>query len=125
VKHETAGDPMTELKWTRKTTEKIAVELGNLDIHVSANTVGRLLKQMDFSLKVNHKKLSSGSKADQGERDEQFVYIAELKEEFASVSNPIVSVDTKKRDGRQLQESRHSLVQGTGSCQRPRFPFGG
>lgn len=89
---------MTGLKWTRKTTEKITTELGNLDIRVSANTVGRLLNQMDFSLRVNHKKLSSGSKADQGERDEQFVYISELKEEFASVCNPIVSVDTKKKE---------------------------
>ena len=62
MKHETAGDPMTGLKWTRKTTEKIAGELSSLDIHVSANTVGRLLKQMDFSLRVNHKKLSTGSK---------------------------------------------------------------
>jgi hypothetical protein len=114
VKHETAGDPMTELKWTRKTTEKIAVELGNLDIHVSANTVGGLLKQMDFSLKVNHKKLSSGSKADQGERDEQFVYIAELKEEFASVSNPIVSVDTKKKE-----MVGNFKNQGTAWCKEP------
>jgi hypothetical protein len=99
LKHETAGDPMTGLKWTRRTTEKIAKELRNhQDIHVSANTVGRLLTEMDFSLRVNHKKLSSGSKADQSKRDEQFIYISELKEEFASVSNPIVSVDTKKKE---------------------------
>lgn len=98
MKHETAGDPMTGLKWTRTTTEKIASELGNLDIHVSANTVGRLLKQMDYSLRVNHKKLSSGSKADQGERNEQFVYIAEVKEEFTSAGNPVISVDTKKKE---------------------------
>lgn len=98
MKHDTAGDPMTGLKWTRKTTEKIAGELSNLDIHVSANTVGRLLKQMDFSLRVNHKKLSTGSSADQSERDEQFIYISKLKERFARSGDPVVSVDTKKKE---------------------------
>lgn len=98
MRHETAGDPMSGLKWTRKTTKKIADELGNLDIHVSGNTVGRLLKDMDFALRVNHKKLSSGSRSDRDERDEQFVYISELKETFANEGNPIVSVDTKKKE---------------------------
>lgn len=98
MKHETAGDPMTGLRWTRKTTEKIASELSSLDIHVSANTVGRLLKQMDFSLRVNHKKLSTGSKTDQNERNEQFVYISKLKEKFSLASHPVVSVDTKRKE---------------------------
>ena len=95
MKHETAGDPMTGLKWTRRTTEKIAEELKNLGIDVSAKTVGRLLKQMGFSLRVNHKKLSSGSGPD---RDEQFAYIAETRERFAQRGWPIVSVDTKKKE---------------------------
>jgi len=95
MKHETAGDPMTGLKWTRRTTVKIAEELGKLGIRVSANTVGKLLKQMGFSLRVNHKKLSGGSGAD---RDEQFVYIAELREHFAQNGNPVVSIDTKKKE---------------------------
>jgi Rhodopirellula transposase DDE domain len=43
------------LKWTRKTTEKIAEVLQQIDIPVSANTVARLLYQMDFSLRVNRK----------------------------------------------------------------------
>ncbi|MGI0134569.1 MAG: ISAzo13 family transposase, partial [Candidatus Micrarchaeaceae archaeon] len=98
MRHETAGDPITGLKWTRKTTEKIASELSSLNIHVSPNTVARLLKQMDFSLRVNHKKLSSGSLADQNERNEQFVYIAKLKKRFARAGHPIVSVDTKKKE---------------------------
>jgi Rhodopirellula transposase DDE domain len=98
MKHETAGDPMSGLKWTRKTTEKIASELNSLAIRVSPNTVARLLKQMNFSLRVNHKKLSSGSRTDQNERNEQFVYIGKLKERFARAGNPIVSVDTKKKE---------------------------
>jgi hypothetical protein len=95
MKHETVGDPMTGLKWTRRTTEKIARELTDLDIDVSAKTVGKLLKQMGFSLRVNHKKLSRQSGPD---RDEQFSYIAELREQFATRGWPIVSVDTKKKE---------------------------
>ena len=95
MKHETAGDPMTGLKWTRRTTQRIAVELKRLRIKVSAKTVGKLLKQMGYSLRVNHKKLSTGSKED---RDEQFSYIAEMREMFAKRGWPIVSVDTKKKE---------------------------
>jgi Rhodopirellula transposase DDE domain len=55
LEHDTAGDPITGLKWTRKTTEKIAEVLQQIDIPVSANTVSRLLYQMHFSLRVNRK----------------------------------------------------------------------
>lgn len=95
MRHETAGDPMTGLLWTRKTTEKVAEELGSLGIGVSPSTVARLLKQMGFSLRVNHKKRAARSGPD---RDQQFVYIAELREKFASAGHPIVSVDTKKKE---------------------------
>ena len=57
--YETAGDPMSELKWTRKTTEKISEELSTNGITVSKTTVGKLLKKMRFSLKTNAKKISS------------------------------------------------------------------
>ena len=53
---------MQGLKWTRKTTRKVARQLCRLDIRISANTVGRLLKEMGFSLRVNHKTLESGNK---------------------------------------------------------------
>ena len=53
MEYETAGDPMTGLKWTRKTTGKIANELKSMGIYVGRSTVGDLLKKMDFSLKVN------------------------------------------------------------------------
>jgi hypothetical protein len=95
MEHDTAGDPMTGLRWTRRTTEKIAFELGRLGIVVCANTVAKLLKAMKFRLRVNHKKRSSGSGAD---RDEQFVYIAAQREAFAQRGLPIVSVDSKKRE---------------------------
>jgi len=95
MQHDTAGDPMSGLKWTRKTTAKIAAELALLDIHVSDRTVARLLKQMDFSLQINHKKLSSASPAD---RDAQFTHIGEVRERFAAQGLPLISIDTKKKE---------------------------
>ena len=51
MEHETAGDPVSGCKWTRKTTGKIAQQLKRAGIRVSAKTVGRLLKQMNYSLR--------------------------------------------------------------------------
>jgi len=99
MKHETAGDPMTGLKWTRKTTEKIAAELQSAGIDVCARTVARLLRRLGYSLRVNHKKLSRVSKTTTPqERDAQFAYIAELRESFAARGLPMISVDTKKKE---------------------------
>jgi len=95
MKHETAGDPMTGLKWTRRTTAKVAGQLRLLGIEVSANTVARLLKTMGFSLRVNHKKKSNGSPQN---RNAQFVHIGDLRQQFAASGKPIISVDTKKRE---------------------------
>ncbi len=91
VKYETAGDPITGLKWTRKTTRKIAEELRSLEIQVSAKTVGRLLKIMKYSLRVNRKQIAASSASD---RNEQMVHIAEERKRFARNGNPTVSVDT-------------------------------
>ncbi len=74
---------------------KIAAELKTVGINVSPNTVAKLLKKLDFRLRVNHKKISSGSGP---ERDQQFGYIAEVRERFARDGLPIISVDTKKRE---------------------------
>ena len=95
LQHDIAGDPMGGLKWTRKTTSKIAAELRLLDIHVSDRTVARLLKQMGFALRVNHKKLSGASPED---RDAQFTHIAEVRERFAAQGLPLISIDTKKKE---------------------------
>ena len=57
----TAGDPMTELKWTRKTTVKVSQELRRLHIDVGPRTVARILDRLKYRLRVNHKKLSRGS----------------------------------------------------------------
>ena len=92
---ETAGDPMTGLKWTRRTTARIAAELRSLGIEVCPRTVARLLRTMGFALRVNHKKRAGASHPD---RDAQFQHIAGLRRRCAAENLPIVSVDTKKKE---------------------------
>ena len=87
---------MTGLKWTRRTTEKIARELARLGgIEVSANTVGRILKELGYSLRVNHKKVSSGTGPN---RDAQFKQICAIRDRFSRRGLPVISVDTKKKE---------------------------
>jgi hypothetical protein len=95
MEHDTAGDPISGLKWTRKTTKKISRQLGKLAIRVSASTVARLLKELDFALRTNKKTISHGSTS---ERDGQFRRITSVKHRFLASGLPIVSVDTKKRE---------------------------
>jgi len=94
MKHDTAGDPMSGLKWTCRTTAKVAAELRSVGIEVSDRTVAKLLKKMGFSLRVNRKKLSNSHP----DRDAQFTRIAELREHCAVTHLPIISVDTKKKE---------------------------
>ncbi len=70
---ETAGDPITGLEWTHRTTAKLADEPRLLGIAVGARTVARLLKTMGFALRVNHKKRAGASHPD---RNAQFQHIA-------------------------------------------------
>jgi hypothetical protein len=93
--NDTAGDPISGLRWTHKTTLKIAGQLQRLGIQVSARTVARLLGKLQFSLRVNHKKLARGCRA---ARDQQFCHITRLRRRFCRQHNPIISVDAKKRE---------------------------
>jgi hypothetical protein len=95
MEHETAGDPISGLKWTRKTTKKVAQQLAKLGIKVSSKTVGRILKKLDYSLRVNHKKISSGSGPD---RNAQFEKISAIRDQFQARGLPVISVDTKKKE---------------------------
>lgn len=86
---------MTGLRWSRRTTTRVAEELVGLGISVSPNTVARLLHQMGYSLRVNHKQIATTSTPD---RNLQFEYLAELRDRFQRRHLPIVSVDSKKRE---------------------------
>lgn len=93
---DTAGDPITGLKWTRRTTEKIARELKKAGINVCKNTVGRFLRELHYSLRVNHKKISRACPSK--DRDRQFRYIQAMRQSFEKRGLPIVSVDAKKKE---------------------------
>jgi hypothetical protein len=95
MEKETAGDPISGVKWTRKTTEKIAWQLKLLGIAVSRNTVGRLLRQMKYCLRTNRKTISAGSTSD---RDRQFRYLCRQRNQFEKRGDPVLSVDAKKRE---------------------------
>ena len=100
MEHETAGDPVSGCKWTRKTTAKISQQLKRIGIRVSAKTVGRLLKQMKFSLRLNLKCLESGQSKppDPRQRDLQFRYIRNQIRAYSSQGLPVISVDAKSRE---------------------------
>lgn len=95
MRDDTAGDPISGIKWTRKTTEKISRQLRRLAIWVSASTVRRLLKKLDFHLRLNKKTICSTRSAD---RDRQFKRIRRAGARFKRQGLPIISVDTKKRE---------------------------
>lgn len=91
----TAGDPMSFLKWTNKSTYKIAEELKLKGHRINPDTVGRLLKERDYSLQANVKTKEAGSGP---ERDAQFRFINEQVKKFMIRGDPVISVDTKKKE---------------------------
>jgi len=95
MKHDTAGDPITGVKWSRRTTRNIAAELTTVGIAVSKNTVGRLLKNLNFKLRVNRKQIASTKNP---ERNQQFLHIGKQREHFAAQCLPVISVDAKKKE---------------------------
>lgn len=95
LEQDTAGDPITGLKWTHKTTEKIANQLQLAGIQVGRSTVARLLDDLGFALRVNQKKRAGASSPD---RNEQFLFIQDMRQRFELHGNPVISVDTKKSE---------------------------
>lgn len=91
----TAGDPMSLLKWTGKSTRTIADELTRRGHPISAPTVGRYLQDMGYSLQANAKTLEGRQHPD---RDAQFRYINVRVKAFLRTGDPVVSVDTKKKE---------------------------
>lgn len=102
MKYETAGDPISGLLWTSKTTEKISAALREIDIEASSTTVGHLLKELNYTLKCNSKKVSNGgrklTKEEKEIQDKQFNYIAKKRSEFLKKRLPVISIDTKKKE---------------------------
>lgn len=91
----TRGDPQSLLRWTCKSTTHLAEELDRLGHPASPRTVGRLLHAAGYSLQSNRKTKEGESHPD---RNAQFNYIHETARAFQQRGQPVISVDTKKKE---------------------------
>lgn len=92
----TRGDPESPLRWTSKSSYKLADELTKADNQVSQKTVYNLLtNELEYSLQAN-KKTEEGS--NHPDRNAQFEYINKKVKKFQKNNNPVISVDTKKKE---------------------------
>lgn len=94
LKDATAGDPVTGLKWTRKTCRKLANELKRKDFQVEHSTIPRLARLLGYTLRGNRKRLS---RKQDDRRDQQMRYIEKQRKRFARKKQPGISVDGKKK----------------------------
>jgi len=95
VEPEERGHPMSPLRWTAKSTRDLAGELARQGHGVSAGTVGDLLREQGFSLQGNAKTIEGNRHPD---RDAQFRYINEQARDHQEAGDPVISVDTKKKE---------------------------
>ena len=91
----TAGDPMSQLRWTSKSTRTMAEELTRLGHPVSWVTVARCLDDMGYCLQANRKSKEGRQHAD---RDAQFRYINRRVKALLATGDPVISVDAKKKE---------------------------
>lgn len=95
VDSSTRGDPTSPLRWTCKSTRTLAAELSRQGYSVSANTVARLLRDCGYSLQANRKTIEGKQHPD---RDAQFQHICCRVQAFQRARQPVISVDTKKKE---------------------------
>jgi hypothetical protein len=91
----TRGDPMSPLRWTCKSTTRLAEELTRQGHPASPSTVGRLLRAAGYSLQSNRKTKEGGGHPD---RNAQFEHINATVKAFQERGQPVISVDTKKKE---------------------------
>lgn len=91
----TRGDPESALRWTTKSTVRLADELTKAGHQVGALTVGRLLKRAGYSLQANAKTVEGNQHPD---RDAQFGYINDQVTAFQATGDPVISCDAKKKE---------------------------
>ena len=89
------GDPMSPLRWTCKSLSQLAAALAAKGHRVGRTVVGELLHQQKFSLQANRKTREGDSHPD---RDAQFVHINDTVAAALAAGEPVISVDTKKKE---------------------------
>ena len=95
VEPESRGDPMSPLRWTIKSTRRLAGELTRAGHRAGANLVGQMLHYLGYSLQANAKVTEGASHPD---RDRQFRYINDTAAEHLGAGQPVISVDCKKKE---------------------------
>jgi hypothetical protein len=91
----TRGDPESALRWTCKSLRSLAAELVTMGHSVCHEVVGKLLREMGYSLQSNRKTTEGKQSPD---RNLQFEFINLLVEENLEQGNPVISVDAKKKE---------------------------
>ena len=91
----TAGDPVTGIKWVRKTLRALQRALRRKGFKIGLFTIRRLLRKLNYAIRVNRKRLT---KKQDPERDRQMRYLARVRRRFLKAGKPVVSIDTKKRE---------------------------
>jgi hypothetical protein len=91
----TRGDPESSLRWTCKSVRQLAAELKPMNHRTSHRMVAELLHELEYSLQANSKTLEGSAHPD---RDAQFHHIADKSREFQQAGQPVISVDTKKKE---------------------------
>lgn len=92
----TRGDPESLLRWTCKSVRNVEESLKKTGYSISYRTVARILHEQEYSLQANQK--TTEGKDDHPDRDQQFRYINEQAKQFLRDSDPVISVDTKKKE---------------------------
>ena len=95
VEPSTRGDPESPLLWTAKSLRTLASELAMLGYKISHETIGSLLEKIGYSLQANSKVLEGSKNPD---RNQQFEFINNNAQEVQLSNNPVISVDTKKKE---------------------------
>jgi transposase len=90
------GDPMCPLRWTSRSVRNLAEQLRRMGHCVSHRMVDELLREAGYSLQGNRKAREEGS--NHPDRDTQFRYINRQVRRFQAAGNPVISVDTKKKE---------------------------
>ena len=91
----TRGDPESSLRWTIKSVRTLSEELNKQGHKIGKSAVGNLLAELGYSLQSNKKKIEGNQHPD---RNSQFEYINKQCDLFTSKGNPVISVDTKKKE---------------------------
>ncbi len=96
IEPHTSGNPMNPLRWVNKSLRILSIQMNKQGHKTSRTLISRLLKNMGYTLQSNRKSKEVSSQ--DPDRNAQFEYISEKAKEFQLNNQPVISVDTKKKE---------------------------